>query len=285
MDDGAIVSPLGRLETRSSDEVQTGDGAAIMKVVILAGGLGTRLAEETSLRPKPMVEIGGKPILWHVMSIYARHGYSDFLVACGYKGELIKEYFRNYHIHNSDLFVNLRDGSLRVASSSAPDWQVGLIDTGLDTLTGGRLRRLKSLLGNSPFMVTYGDGLANIDIQALIAFHRNHGKLATVSAVSPVARFGSLELQGDDRVARFAEKPHSGEGWINGGFFVFQPEVLEFIPGDHVSLEGEPLERLASEGQLFAYRHSGFWHPMDTLRDKQLLESLWIAGNPPWMTP
>ncbi len=254
-----------------------------MKVVILAGGLGTRLAEETTLRPKPMVEIGGKPILWHVMNIYARQGYSDFLVACGYKGELIKEYFRNYHFHNSDLFVSLKDGSLQVASSSAPDWQVGLIDTGLNTLTGGRLRRLKALLGNSPFMVTYGDGVGDIDIRALVEFHRSHGRLATVTAVLPVARFGSLELRNDDTVVRFAEKPHSNDGWINGGFFVFQPEVIDYISGDDVPLEGEPLEKLASEGELVAYRHTGFWHPMDTLRDKQLLESLWASGNPPWM--
>jgi glucose-1-phosphate cytidylyltransferase len=253
-----------------------------MNVVILAGGLGTRLAEETSTRPKPMVEIGGKPMLWHIMNIYARYACTDFLVACGYKGEVIKEYFRNYVVHNSDLFLNLKDGSMQVAKSSTPNWRVGLIDTGKSTLTGGRLRRLRDHLRGAPFMVTYGDGVANIDVQALLEFHRSHGKLATVTAVSPVARFGSLQLNGD-AVLKFAEKPRSGEGWINGGFFVFQPEVLDYISGDDVPLEGEPLERLTSESQLFAYRHSGFWHPMDTLRDKQLLETLWASGNPPWV--
>lgn len=253
-----------------------------MRVVILAGGLGTRLSEETVSRPKPMVEIGGKPILWHVMNIYSRHGYNEFAVACGYKAEVIKEYFLNYHVHNSDLLVNLADGSYEISKSSVPDWRIALIDTGLNTLTGGRLCRLRNLLNNETFMVTYGDGLGDIDISALLRFHRDHGKLATVTAVSPVARFGSLRLDGDV-VASFAEKPRSGEGWINGGFFVFEPEVLDHIAGDTTALEGEPLERLASEGQLTAYRHGGFWHPMDTLRDKQFLESLWATGNPPWI--
>jgi glucose-1-phosphate cytidylyltransferase len=255
-----------------------------MKVVILAGGLGSRLAEETTVRPKPMVEIGGKPMLWHIMSIYARAGHNEFLIACGYKGEVVKEYFRNYHLHNSDLFLSLKDGSVQVANSSTPDWRVGLIDTGLNTLTGGRLRRMKELIGNAPFMVSYGDGVGNVDISALLDFHRGHGKLATVTAVAPVARFGSLQVNGD-LVEQFTEKPAAGEGWINGGFFVFQPEVLDYISGDDIPLEGEPLEKLASEGQLLAYRHTGFWHPMDTLRDKQLLESLWATGNPPWVTP
>jgi len=253
-----------------------------MKVIILAGGLGTRLAEETSARPKPMIEIGGKPILWHIMSLYASHGFNDFLVACGYKGEMIKEYFHNYLVHNSDLFLNLKEGTCRVANSLAPDWQVGLVDTGLNTLTGGRVRRLQGLLGNHTFLVTYGDGLGNVDLKALVEFHRSHGKLATVTAVSPIARFGSLALNGD-RVTAFAEKPQTGEGWINGGFFVFEPRVLDYIPGDQTALEREPLERLAADGQLMAYRHSGFWHPMDTLRDKQLLESLWASGKAPWI--
>ena len=254
-----------------------------MKVIILAGGLGTRLSEETALRPKPMVELGGKPMLWHIMTLYAAHGFNDFLVACGYKGEVIKEYFHNYLVHNSDLFMNLKDGSCKVANSSTPDWQIGLIDTGLNTLTGGRLRRLRPYLEDQTFMVTYGDGLANIDLQSLLEFHRSHGKLATVTAVSPIARFGGLELQGD-RVAQFLEKPQTGEGWINGGFFVFEPKVLNYIDGEGTALEGDPLERLAAEGQLMAYRHSGFWHPMDTLRDKQFLESLWASGKAPWQS-
>jgi len=252
-----------------------------MKIVILAGGLGTRLAEETSARPKPMIEIGGKPMIWHIMSIYASHGYNDFIVACGYKGEIIKEYFQNFMVHNSDLFINLRDGSSRLANSATPDWRVGLVDTGLHSLTGGRLRRLKELLGGQTFMVTYGDGLADVDISGLVRFHREHGRLATVTAVSPVARFGSLQLDGN-QVSKFAEKPRAGDGWINGGFFVFEPQVLDYIANDETSLEAEPLERLASDGQLMAYRHQGFWHPMDTLRDKQFLESLWSGGKAPW---
>jgi len=257
--------------------------APIMKVIILAGGLGTRLSEETTVRPKPMVEIGGKPMLWHIMSLYAAHGFNDFLVACGYKGAVIKEYFHNYLTHNSDLFIHLKDGSCKVANTSTPDWHVGLVDTGLNTLTGGRLRRLRNYLDQQTFMATYGDGLADIDLKALLGFHRSHGKLATVTAVSPIARFGGLELQ-QDRVARFLEKPQTGEGWINGGFFVFEPKVFDYISGDDTALEGEPLERLAAEGQLMAYRHTGFWHPMDTLRDKQLLEALWASGKAAWQS-
>ena len=252
-----------------------------MRVIILAGGFGTRLSEETSVSPKPMLEIGGKPMLWHIMSIYASHGFKDFLVACGYKGEVIKQYFHSFLVHNSDLFINLKDGSCNVANSTVPDWQIGVVDTGLTTLTGGRLRRLKNLIGDQTFMVTYGDGLADVDIKSLVAFHRGHGKLATISAVSPIARFGRLELNGD-RVAQFAEKRQTGEGWINGGFFVFEPRVLDYIDDDQTSLEGEPLENLAAESQLMAYRHRGFWHPMDTMRDKQYLESLWASGKAPW---
>jgi glucose-1-phosphate cytidylyltransferase len=252
-----------------------------MKVIILAGGLGTRLSEETTTRPKPMVEIGGRPMLWHIMSIYAKHGFTDFLVACGYKGEVIKEYFRNFHIHSSDLVIKLKDGSTQVLNSDAPDWRVGLIDTGLNTLTGGRLRRLRGAVEGKRFMVTYGDGVGDIDLTELLAFHVHHQKLATVTAVSPVARFGSLQLDGK-RVSKFAEKPQTGEGWINGGFFVFEPKVLDYIANDETTLEGEPLERLAAEGQLMAYEHHGFWHPMDTLRDKQYLEALWSTGSAPW---
>ena len=252
-----------------------------MRVIILAGGFGTRLSEETSVSPKPMLEIGGKPMLWHIMSIYASHGFKDFLVACGYKGEVIKQYFHSFLVHNSDLFINLKDGSCNVANSTVPDWQIGVVDTGLTTLTGGRLRRLKNLIGDQTFMVTYGDGLADVDIKSLVAFHRGHGKLATISAVSPIARFVRLELNGD-RVAQFAEKRQTGEGWINGGFFVFEPRVLDYVDDDQTSLEGKPLENLAAESQLMAYRHRGFWHPMDTMRDKQYLESLWASGKAPW---
>ena len=252
-----------------------------MRVIILAGGFGTRLSEETSVSPKPMLEIGGKPMLWHIMSIYASHGFKDFLVACGYKGEVIKQYFHSFLVHNSDLFINLKNGSCNVANSAVPDWQIGVVDTGLNTLTGGRLLRLKNLIGDQTFMVTYGDGLADVDIKSLVAFHRGHGKLATISAVSPIARFGRLELNGD-RVAQFAEKRQTGEGWINGGFFVFEPGVLDYIDDDQTSLEGKPLENLAAESQLMAYRHRGFWHPMDTMRDKQYLESLWASGKAPW---
>ena len=252
-----------------------------MRVIILAGGFGTRLSEETSLSPKPMLEIGGKPMLWHIMSIYASHGFKDFLVACGYKGEVIKQYFHSFLVHNSDLFINLKNGSCNVANSAVPDWQIGIVDTGLNTLTGGRLLRLKNLIGDQTFMVTYGDGLADVDIKSLMAFHRGHGKFATITAVSPIARFGSLELNGD-RVAQFAEKRQTGEGWINGGFFVFEPRVLDYVDDDQTSLEGKPLENLAAESQLMAYRHRGFWHPMDTMRDKQYLEALWASGKAPW---
>ena len=255
-----------------------------MKVIILAGGHGTRLAEETSLRPKPMVEIGGKPILWHIMNVYAGHGFKDFLVACGYKGDVIKEYFHKIFLHNSDYIVDLKDGSVEVVNPNRLDWRIGVIDTGLESMTGGRIRRLQPFTANETFMVTYGDGLCDVDITELLAFHRAHGRLATVTAVRPPARFGGLNLSGD-RVCEFSEKPQTGEGWINGGFFVFEPGVFDYIENDETILEREPLERLAAEGELMAFRHPGFWQPMDTLRDKQLLESLWNSGKAPWSTP
>ena len=251
-----------------------------MKVVLLAGGLGTRLAEHTELRPKPMVEVGAHPILWHIMNIYAAHGLREFVVLCGYKAEVIKEYFNSFHIRNSDYTVNLKTGEKEVVESGAPDWRVTLVDTGLDTMTGGRIKRVHGHL-SSTFLVTYGDGVGNVDITALLAFHRAHGKLATVTAVHPTARFGALSLVGD-QVHEFIEKPQSEGGWINGGFFVFEPGVLDMIDGDATSLEREPLERLARAGELMAFRHDGFWQPMDTLRDKRLLDSLWESGKAPW---
>jgi glucose-1-phosphate cytidylyltransferase len=252
-----------------------------MKVVILAGGLGTRLMEETIIRPKPMVEIGGKPMLWHIMNIYASHGFNDFIVACGYKGELIKEYFHNFVIHSSDYVIDMRDGSREVLNASKENWRVAAIDTGATTMTGGRLRRLKQWIGDETFLVTYGDGVGNIDIGELVKFHRAHGKIATVTAVRPPARFGTLLLDGD-KVSEFSEKPQVGEGWINGGFFVLEPSVFDCIDSDETSFEREPLERLARSGNLMARRHEGFWHPLDTMRDRQLLESMWEKGDAPW---
>lgn len=252
-----------------------------MKVVILAGGKGTRIAEESATRPKPMVEIGGRPMLWHIMNIYAAQGCSDFVVACGYRGELIKEYFASFFLHHSDFTINLKDGTRDLLSAGAPDWRVSVVDTGLETMTGGRVRRLKRLVDDGTFMVTYGDGLGDVDMQALLAFHRGHGRLATITAVRPPARFGSIAIEGDC-VTEFSEKPQTGEGWINGGFFVFEPALFEYLTGDAESLERQPLERLAAAGQLMAYKHEGFWQPMDTVRERQLLESLWASGGAPW---
>ena len=252
-----------------------------MRVVLLAGGLGTRLAEETGARPKPMVEIGGKPILWHIMQIYAHHGHQDFLVACGYKGEMIKEYFHNFFVHNNDYLVDLRDGSRQLLNSGPIDWRVGVVDTGLDTNTGGRVLRLRRWLEGEPFMLTYGDGLADVDLGELLAFHRSHGKLATVTAVRPPARFGALVLERGE-VREFSEKPQTAEGWINGGYFVFESEVLDYFEDDTTILERAPLERLAADKQLMAFQHEGFWKPMDTLREKQQLEAMWSSGHAPW---
>jgi len=252
-----------------------------MKVVVLAGGRGSRLEEETVARPKPMVEIGGRPILWHIMSIYASHGFSDFVVACGYKGEIIKDYFHNYVVRTSDYVVDFGTGKLELLTPDRPRWRVAVVDTGLETMTGGRIRRLRGLLGGEPFMVTYGDGVANVDVAALVRFHRAHGRLATVTAVRPPSRFGGLELDGD-RVREFSEKPQTGVGWINGGFFVFEPGAIDYIADDQAILERDPLERLAADGQLMAFRHEGFWQPMDTIREKQLLESLWADAPAPW---
>jgi len=251
------------------------------RVIILAGGKGTRLAEETASRPKPMVDIGGRPILWHIMNIYAAAGFHEFLVACGYKGEMIKEYFANLCIHSADYFVNTRNGSRKLLSGTGLDWQVGLIDTGGETMTAGRILRLRQWLGGRTFMVTYGDGLIDLDIRNLLEFHRAHGKMVTVTAVRPPARFGGLVLDGDV-VTEFSEKPQAGEGWINGGFFVCEPAILDLISSDSSVLEREVLEQVAARKELIAYRHSGFWQPMDTLRERQYLELLWSEGRAPW---
>lgn len=254
-----------------------------MKVGILAGGLGTRLQEETTVRPKPMVEIGGRPMLWHIMHLYAHHGLNEFVLALGYKAEMIREYFVRYHQVSRDLTVHLADGKVTTHGSQREDWTLHLIDTGLDSMTGGRIKRLKDWIGNETFCLTYGDGVSDVDITKLIKFHKSHGKLATVTAVRPAARFGGLELKGD-AVASFAEKEQTSEGWINGGFFVLEPQVFDYIDGDDTIWERDPLERLAASDQLRAFRHEGFWWPMDTLRDVKLLETHWANGRAPWKT-
>lgn len=253
-----------------------------MKTIILCGGRGTRLSEETLVKPKPMVEIGGRPILWHIMKIYERHAFADFVLALGYKGEVIKDYFLNYHARQSNLTVHLKSGQVEYNNPSAEDWRLSLIDTGEDTMTGGRLLRLKSYMkSEGTFMLTYGDGVSDVNIKQLLAFHRAHGRLATVTAVRPAARFGDLGIM-NDRVTNFEEKPQAGEGWINGGFFVFEPGVFDFISDDATILERAPLEKLARQGELMAYQHRGYWQSMDTVRDKQALEELWAAGKAPW---
>jgi glucose-1-phosphate cytidylyltransferase len=253
-----------------------------MKVVVLAGGLGTRLSEETTIRPKPMVEIGGRPILWHIMKIYAHHGLTDFVVCLGYKGYVIKVYFANYFLHMCDVTFDLANNQLEVHHSHAEPWKVTLVDTGEATQTGGRVKRVASYLGHDePFLLTYGDGVADINIRELIAFHQTSGRLATVTGVQPPGRFGSLELEGD-RATGFREKPTGDGGWINGGFFVLSRQVLDYVDGDATVWEKEPMEKLARTGQLGVYLHRGFWQPMDTLRDRSQLEAMWAAGNAPW---
>lgn len=253
-----------------------------MKAVILAGGLGTRISEETHLKPKPMIEIGGRPILWHIMKLYHGHGILDFIVCCGFRGYMIKEYFANYSLHMSDMTFDLAENRLQFHKKNAENWRVTLVDTGETSMTGGRLKRVASYLGNEDaFCFTYGDGVSDIDITETIAFHRRHGKLATVTAVRPPARFGALKLE-EDTVRGFQEKPEGEGGFINGGFFVLSPKVIERITDDTTVWEQEPLMTLAEEGELKAYFHEGFWQPMDTLRDKNHLETLWTSGNPPW---
>ncbi len=252
-----------------------------MKVVILAGGLGTRISEETSVRPKPMIEIGAKPILWHIMKIYAAHGIQDFIICLGYKGYIVKEYFANYFLHMSDVTFNMSDNSMEVHQNSAEPWRVTLVDTGEKTMTGGRLKRVRSYLDKEDFCLTYGDGVGDINITELIKFHKQQGSLATLTAVQPPGRFGALNID-NKKVTGFDEKPRGDGGWINGGFFVLSPKTIDLIDGDETFWERGPMEKLARDGNLSAYVHKGFWHPMDTLRDKVYLEELWAAGTAPW---
>lgn len=251
------------------------------KVVILAGGLGSRLSEETETKPKPMVEIGGRPIIWHIMKIYSAFGLNNFIICLGYKGYFIKEYFANYHLHMADATFNIADSTMEVHNSRAEPWKVTLIDTGTETMTGGRIKRVRDYVGDEDFCMTYGDGLADVNVSELIAHHKASGRLATVTAVRPPGRFGALSLV-DGRVHKFQEKPLGDGDWINGGFFVLSPDVFDYIGGDETVWENDPLERLAKEGQLGAFPHDGFWQPMDTLRDKKHLEELWEGGNAPW---
>tara|TARA_Y100000588_G_scaffold360419_1_gene420272 strand:+ start:849 stop:1619 length:771 start_codon:yes stop_codon:yes gene_type:complete len=252
-----------------------------LKVVILAGGLGTRLSEETDIVPKPMVEIGGNPILWHIMKTYASFGFREFVIALGYKGDQIKRFMVDYSLLNSNLKVSLSDGSIQVLDGPKEDWIVDLVDTGMSTETGGRIKRLSEIVGSDTFMLTYGDGLSDVNLTNLLEFHRTHGKLATITSVRPRSRFGRLSFDGD-KVVEFVEKPHVGDGWINGGFFVLEPNVLNYLDGDQTIFEREPLESLAKDGQLVAYKHESFWQPMDTLREVRLLRNLWDTGKAPW---
>jgi glucose-1-phosphate cytidylyltransferase len=253
-----------------------------MKVAILAGGLGSRLQEETTVRPKPMVEVGGKPILWHILNIYSAYGFNEFTLALGYKGEAIKAYFMNFYALNNDITVDLARGKSSIHQGKQPDWKVELVDTGHDTMTGGRIKRLQPWLGNDTFMATYGDGVADVSIAELLAFHRSHGKIATLTAVRPPARFGGVRIGEGGQVVDFEEKPQDGEGLINGGFFVLEPGIFDYIDGDATAFEWEPMKRLVADGQLMAFKHRGFFQPMDTIRDREALEALWRSGKAPW---
>ena len=253
-----------------------------MKILILAGGLGSRLSEETTLKPKPMVEIGGKPILWHIMKIYSSFGFNDFVILCGYKGYMIKSYFANYYRHMADMTVDMANNTIEYHKNNAEPWKVTLVDTGLDTMTGGRIRKVKDYVGNEPFMLTYGDGVANIDINELLKFHNNHGKAITMTSVQPEGRFGALVINNEYKVTDFKEKPMGDGAWINVGFFVCNPAVFDYIENDQVIFERQPLEKLAAKGELFTFRHQGFWKPMDTLRDKNELEEMWRSDNASW---
>lgn len=252
-----------------------------MKVVILAGGLGTRLSEETTVKPKPMIEIGGKPIIWHIMKIYASYGFTEFIVCLGYKGYIIKEFFANYFLHCTDVTIDLKNNQIKTHESQAEHWTITLIDTGNETMTGGRIKRIQSYTENAPFLLTYGDGLSNVNIKELVSFHQQHGKYCTVTAIQPIGRFGALDIQ-DGAVKSFIEKPRGDGAWVSGGFFVCQPEIFSYIDGDQCVWERNPMEQLASEGQMSAYKHQDFWMPMDTLRDKNELDVLWSNGKAPW---
>ncbi|MCX4304598.1 MAG: glucose-1-phosphate cytidylyltransferase [Acetatifactor sp.] len=254
-----------------------------MKVVILAGGMGTRISEESHLKPKPMIEIGDAPILWHIMKYYSSYGFHDFIICCGYKGYVIKEYFADYYLHRSDITFDFSDNNkMFIHNNVAEPWKVTLVDTGLHTMTGGRLKRVREYLGDETFMMTYGDGLSDVDLSHLLRFHREHGKTATLTAIQPGGRYGVLDIDGEQTVRRFAEKAREDGGWINGGFMVLEPEIFSYIEGDKTFLEKEPLEKLAYDGELAAYRHEGFWKCMDTMRDKGMLEQLWETGQAPW---
>lgn len=253
-----------------------------MKVVILAGGFGTRLSEETYLKPKPMAEIGGKPILWHIMKIYSSYGFNEFVICCGYKGYMIKDYFANYYKYNCDITVDLKKGDFEIHKNNSEPWKITLVDTGLNTLTGGRIKRIKEYIGNEPFLLTYGDGVGNVNIDELIKYHNSNNATVTVTAVQPLGRFGVMDLAKDGKVNSFIEKPKENSNWINAGFFVCEPEVFDYLDGDETVFENEPLEKLADENKLYSYRHKGFWKPMDTLRDKNELESMWSSGKADW---
>jgi glucose-1-phosphate cytidylyltransferase len=255
-----------------------------MKVLILAGGFGSRLSEETSLKPKPMVEIGGKPILWHIMKIYSHYGFNEFIILCGYKGYMLKEYFANYYSHMSDMSIDMTSNTITHFKNQAEPWKVTLVDTGLNTMTGGRIKQVQDYIGNEPFMLTYGDGVSDVNISALISYHKSHGKAITMTSAQPEGRFGSLVVNNENKVLSFQEKPKGDGAWINAGFFVCQPEVLDYIPeGENIIFENEPLEGLAKEGQLFTFKHEGFWKPMDTQRDKNQLEELIDKNKAPWI--
>jgi len=254
-----------------------------MKVLILAGGLGTRLAEETSLKPKPMVEIGGKPILWHIMKTYSYYGFNDFVILLGYKGYIIKEYFANYFLHQSDISVDIKTGKIEILNTTSEAWKITLVDTGLDSMTGGRIKRVESLIGDNSFLLTYGDGVANVDINKLVSFHKSHGKALTITSAKPEGRFGALKINDENQVIEFKEKPEGDGSWINAGYFVCEPKVFEYINyGDMTVFEKEPLQELAKNGEIFTYKHDNFWKPMDTLNDKNMLNQLWDENKAHW---